>query len=238
VSAKSLSVRDVKAVTLKPVDAWWTVVAIDPIAIRVIWLMSRLRARTTPEQITWASLVPGLACGASFATGHYVAGAVLYQFSFLLDCLDGKWSRLTRSSSERGAFLDGLVGTLVLVAAVGGLGFGERRGSDAALAIAGTVLLLGVRAASNYLTIYLHAEDNRVHTVFRTGDSSWLARHRLLAPLAFPDRHVLLFVVAPLAHVVGPMFVAVGALELAMQTRKGQLVWRRLTAPEPGGDGA
>ena len=60
-------------------------------------------------------------------------------------------------------------------------------------------------------------------------DAGWLARHRLLAPLAFPDRHVLLFVVAPLVGVVGPTFVAVGALELVMQARKGQLVWRKLT---------
>lgn len=230
---RRVGLKQIKAVTLKPVDAWWTVLVVDPVAVRVIWLMARLRAPVTPEGITWVSLAVGLASGGCFADGRYVLGAVLYEVSFFLDCLDGKWSRLTGASTERGAFLDGLTGTIVLVAVVSGLGFHERSHSGGALAIAGMSLLLCVRAISNYLTIYLQTPDPRVHTVFRPEPGGWLARHRLLAPMSFPDRHVLLFVVAPLTGVVGPMFVAIAALELAMQGRKGQILWRRLTAAGP-----
>jgi phosphatidylglycerophosphate synthase len=229
---EGIGVREIKARTLKPVDACWTVFVIDPIAVRVIWVMARLRIKATPEGITWASLALGVASGAAFAGGRYVWGALLYEASFLLDCLDGKWSRLTQTSTGRGAFLDGLVGTLVLVAAVTGLGYHEGIRADGGLAIVGACLLLSVRAMNNYLTIYLRAEDKQVHTVFRTGEKGFLARHRLLAPMAFPDRHALLFVVAPLMSVVGPMFVAVGALEFVMQLRKWQLVWRQMGAPE------
>jgi len=71
--------------------------------------------RITPNQVTWSALVLGLGAAACFAAGGsggsggwgwLVLGAVLYHFSFVLDCMDGKLARLTGTGSLFGEWLD------------------------------------------------------------------------------------------------------------------------------------
>ncbi|GAA3083925.1 CDP-alcohol phosphatidyltransferase family protein [Streptomyces rectiviolaceus] len=99
---------EVRRITQKKRDAWWTVILVDPVATPLVrW--TAMRTRITPNQITWGAFLLGLVSAAFFALGDWqwlVAGAVVYHFSFILDCMDGKVARLTGTGSVFGAWLD------------------------------------------------------------------------------------------------------------------------------------
>jgi hypothetical protein len=91
------------------------------------------RIGLTPNQVTVASLFVGVLAAAAFALGHrwsLLAGAVLLQVAFLLDCVDGQLARYTRTFSRFGAWLDSVFdrGKEYLVYA--GLAIGSVRGLD------------------------------------------------------------------------------------------------------------
>ena len=117
---------------------------------------SKLLVRTpvTPNQISVASIVVGLA-GASFlARGDRAAavlGAVLFQLSAVVDCMDGDVARMACKESPLGKWLD-IVGDQVVHAgifigiAVGlaGRGSSEPVGWLAASAVLGALISFGV----------------------------------------------------------------------------------------------
>lgn len=105
-SMSTFSLNDVRAVA-KERDAWWTVLLVDPVAIR----LTRLLARTpvTPDQITMVAFGLGIGAAACFAqadAGWLIAGALLYHLGFVLDCCDGKIARLKGTGSPFGGWLD------------------------------------------------------------------------------------------------------------------------------------
>ncbi|MFI7011145.1 CDP-alcohol phosphatidyltransferase family protein [Streptomyces sp. NPDC050145] len=100
--------HEVRRVTQKKRDAWWTVLLVDPVATPLVRLTARW-TRITPNQITWGALLLGLVSAACFAMGDWrwlILGAVVYHLSFILDCMDGKVARLTGQGSVFGAWLD------------------------------------------------------------------------------------------------------------------------------------
>ncbi|MFE1948955.1 MULTISPECIES: CDP-alcohol phosphatidyltransferase family protein [Streptomyces] len=100
--------REVRRITQKKRDAWWTVLLVDPVATPLVRLTARW-TRITPNQITWGALLLGLVSAACFAMGDWrwlILGAVVYHLSFILDCMDGKVARLTGQGSVFGAWLD------------------------------------------------------------------------------------------------------------------------------------
>lgn len=99
---------EVRRITEKKRDAWWTVLLVDPVATPLVRQLA-LRTRVTPNQITWGAFLLGLVSAACFALGDWrwlVAGAVIYHVSFIFDCMDGKLARLTGQGSVFGAWLD------------------------------------------------------------------------------------------------------------------------------------
>jgi phosphatidylglycerophosphate synthase len=107
-------------------DAWWTVVAIDPLAMRVLPHLVH-RPRVTPDRISLVSFGFALLAVLAFLDGRLVLGAVLFELRFFTDCLDGKLARVRGTSSERGAFVDNagdLLGTSACYAALGVTAFG------------------------------------------------------------------------------------------------------------------
>ena len=99
---------EVRRVTQKKRDAWWTVLLVDPVATPLVRLTAKY-TRITPNQLTWGAFVLGLVSAAFFALGDWrwlIAGAVVYHLSFILDCMDGKVARLTGQGSVFGAWLD------------------------------------------------------------------------------------------------------------------------------------
>ncbi|TDD82000.1 CDP-alcohol phosphatidyltransferase family protein [Actinomadura darangshiensis] len=104
----NFTLDDVRQRTYKARDAWWTVLLVDPLASRLVRFTAN-RTRVTPNQLTVAALVLGLAAGACFAVASWpwlLAGALLYHLSFTLDCMDGKIARLKGTGSVFGAWLD------------------------------------------------------------------------------------------------------------------------------------
>ncbi|MEV7190287.1 CDP-alcohol phosphatidyltransferase family protein [Streptomyces sp. NPDC093510] len=99
---------EVRRITEKKRDAWWTVLLVDPVATPLVRLTAKY-TRITPNQITWGAFLLGLGSAACFAFGDWkwlVLGAAVYHFSFILDCMDGKVARLTGQGSVFGAWLD------------------------------------------------------------------------------------------------------------------------------------
>src|SRR3954465_13443375 len=116
---------DVRSPTYKRRDAWWTVWLVDPLASRLVWLVSPFRW-ITPNLLPAAAFVIGLGSAAAFwqarhgGYGWLLLGALLFHLSFVLDCMDGKIARLNGTGSVFGAWLDYVFDRLrVLGCAVG-----------------------------------------------------------------------------------------------------------------------
>ncbi len=89
------TIAELKAVTYKPRDSWWTVLLVDPYAVHLLRLATRARW-LTPNLVTIAALALGLISAACFAKATawwLVAGALAYHCAFVLDCIDGKLAR-------------------------------------------------------------------------------------------------------------------------------------------------
>jgi phosphatidylglycerophosphate synthase len=95
---------------VKETDAWSTVLFADPIATPLARLLSKTRIH--PTAITFISLIPALGAFYFFWCGDGLSllfGALCFQFSWILDCTDGKLARLTGKKTEFGRKLDPLV---------------------------------------------------------------------------------------------------------------------------------
>ncbi|TWE19422.1 CDP-alcohol phosphatidyltransferase family protein [Kitasatospora atroaurantiaca] len=105
---EAVTLADVRERVCKRRDAWWTVLLVDPTAVRLVrWTANR--TRVTPDQVTWAALLLGLGAAGCFAQGRpgwLAAGALLYHLSFVLDCVDGKLARLQGRGTLFGGWLD------------------------------------------------------------------------------------------------------------------------------------
>jgi len=104
--------KDVKK-ALRPITAWWVVIFLDPIAIPVTLWMANNISRIKPNHVTIMSLVFSLLSSVCFLKGSrmfVILGAILFEISFFLDCIDGKLARLTSLSGDFGAKLDYLIG--------------------------------------------------------------------------------------------------------------------------------
>jgi phosphatidylglycerophosphate synthase len=99
----------------------------------------------TPNQVTTVSLVLGLAAAAAFATGEragLIAGAVLLQVAFTLDCVDGQLARYTLTFSNLGAWLDSIFDRTKEYAVYAGLAIGAASAGDPVWLLAGCALAL------------------------------------------------------------------------------------------------
>ncbi|MET8011668.1 CDP-alcohol phosphatidyltransferase family protein [Streptomyces sp. NPDC005271] len=116
---------EVRRITEKKRDAWWTVMLVDPVATPLVRWTAKY-TRLTPNQLTWGAFLVGLGSAACFAQGDWtwlLLGAVLYHVSFIFDCMDGKLARLTDTGSVFGAWLDFVFDRIrVLVCAVALMG--------------------------------------------------------------------------------------------------------------------
>ncbi|NYV74756.1 CDP-alcohol phosphatidyltransferase family protein [Streptomyces sp. UH6] len=139
-----LSLKAVQQLTCKKRDAWWTVFLVDPLATRMLLVLARFRF-ITPNGVTWAALIFGLVSAGFFLAADPVSliiGAVLYHFSFVLDCVDGKLARLKNNGSLFGGWLDYVFDRVrVLFCAVGLMGGQYLRTGEGIFLLAGLVIV-------------------------------------------------------------------------------------------------
>lgn len=103
-----VTLQEIRERTYKPVDAWWTVLLVDPLASRLVRLVAPYRW-ITPNVLTLIASIFGFGAAACFATGErwaLVAGGVLFHLSFVVDCMDGKIARLNGTGTMFGQWLD------------------------------------------------------------------------------------------------------------------------------------
>ncbi len=90
---------------------------------RATWIFARLG--WSPNAVTWAFIVCGVAAGVVVAFGGLgtaVAAAVLIQAYLLFDCSDGELARWSKRTSVSGVYLDGIGHYLGESALLAGLG--------------------------------------------------------------------------------------------------------------------
>jgi phosphatidylglycerophosphate synthase len=105
----------------------------------------------TPNQLTLAGLVFGVAGGIILAGGYPGSmfwAAVLFIVFNVLDCSDGQLARLKRNGTPMGRILDGIADYLVSASAYFGMGFGFANSSSTPLFYWGLIL---ATAASNII---------------------------------------------------------------------------------------
>jgi phosphatidylglycerophosphate synthase len=118
-----VDLQEIREQTYKKVDAWWTVLLVDPLAVRLVRLVAPYRW-ITPNLLTWFATVVGLGAAVCFALGDrgwLIAGALLFHASFVLDCMDGKVARLRGIGSLFGAWFDFMFDRLRVVACTAAL---------------------------------------------------------------------------------------------------------------------
>lgn len=198
-----------EALGAKDRDYFWTVLAVDPVALPLVRLLRRNRW-LSPDQVTWLSFLTGIATGPAFAFGGragLVAGALLYYTSFLFDCVDGKLARATGTTSPQGARLeevaDGARRASASLGLVGYLWNGE-----------GWQVWLAIGFA---LAIFYFMQISGGERKPAAEGSAWtraVARRRLLPNPGMPDVAALAFVLGPLTGLVVPGLLA-GAVLVA-----------------------
>ncbi|WBB89342.1 CDP-alcohol phosphatidyltransferase family protein [Verrucosispora sp. WMMC514] len=152
-----LTVAEVQARTYKARDSWWTVFLVDPLASRLVWLVARYRW-VTPNRLTVAALVLGLAAAAAFAQatpGWLILGALIFHLSFVVDCMDGKVARLNGTGTLFGAWLDYILDRVrVLVCTIALMGGQYQLTGDATfLVIGGGIVFLDMFRYLNALQL-------------------------------------------------------------------------------------
>ncbi|NPV36425.1 MAG: CDP-alcohol phosphatidyltransferase family protein [Bacteroidales bacterium] len=81
----------------------------------------------TPNQLTIAALIAGIAAGFAFAQGGreaFITGSLLYFLFNVLDCSDGQLARLKHNGTPAGRIIDGAADYIAGIAVFLGIGFG------------------------------------------------------------------------------------------------------------------
>src|SRR4051794_637203 len=130
---------------VKPVDGFFTTFFVSPYSKYI----ARWAARRglTPNAVTSISMAVGVCAAAAFAVGTrawLIAGALLLQAAFTLDCVDGQLARYTLTFSKFGAWLDSVFDRGKEYVVFAGLAIGASRAGDPVWVLAGAALTLQV----------------------------------------------------------------------------------------------
>lgn len=116
--------------------------------------------RVTPNQMTFMTLAVGLTGALSFSMGGYypaLMGALMFQFSSIIDGCDGELARLKFLESRFGGWLDIFCDNITHVAVFAGIAYGEYRIEQASylvycgyLAVFGTIMSFSLVAWQLY----------------------------------------------------------------------------------------
>ena len=191
---------------LKRVDAWWSVVVVDPIAVRLVGILTP-HPVVTPTALTITAHTLGVAAAVLFAVDAIVAAAIVFEVRFVLDCADGKLARVRGTSSASGAYLD-YVGDFLVVGTVMGalsLHLAWEEAASATLVVGLPLAFLAhIAAVRSHQLEAAHegSEDPRPQRV-PSGYRAWMAARRLRpAPSGIDVEHGLLFVVPIVASLL------------------------------------
>ncbi|MBU0670695.1 CDP-alcohol phosphatidyltransferase family protein [Patescibacteria group bacterium] len=101
-------IKDVKAFQ-KPQDSIFSKLFTRKLSAVFTFMIIKLDKKATPTQVSVLSLVLAIIACSFFIDNNYwvrIAGVVLLQISFALDCSDGEIARIKNMSSKFGAWFD------------------------------------------------------------------------------------------------------------------------------------
>ena len=190
-----------RGLALKPVDSAWTVLIVDPIAVRVLPALAGA-GWITPVRLTVAAQLTGVLAAGLFSLGHLVLAALAFEVRFVIDCLDGKLARLRGETSRLGAVLDTNGDRVVVTASFAGLAWWTDE-PWLALAVAAPYLLaLAFQDVRD--EVYADAEvEKRIEQVSRTGLGATLRRRRIYPTVTTIEIEHVTLVLVPLLTLVG-----------------------------------
>lgn len=181
------------------------------------------RRGLTPNQVTLASLLVALLAAGLCATGTrpgYVAGAVLLQVSFVLDCVDGQLARYALRFSRNGGWLDALCDRGKEYAVLAGLAWGSSRSGDPVWTLAAAAMAF--QTVRHFLHFgYTEATRGRVQDSATTPVwarvnevASWSVWLRRTAVLPIGERWALISLAAALTtpRIVFVLLLVTGGL--------------------------
>ena len=189
-----MTLSEIKIKTVNHYAAWWTIVGIDPIAFRLVWIFQKWIPKINPNAVTVFSLLTGLLAALIFATGQYFWGGLLYEVAFLLDCIDGKVARMRGVSSQFGRFFDGFVNNVVYCAALIGLAVSDLSNS---WLVFGCMLGLLFHVLGLEVSYILKNHGGAHDWNYEGRDLSIRGRLRRSVPGMWPDRHLSILWVLP-----------------------------------------
>jgi phosphatidylglycerophosphate synthase len=149
-----------------------------------------VRVPLTPNQVTVIAFVIGLAAAFGFAHGSWVGGvvgALLLQWSAIIDCCDGEMARLTFSESRSGYYLDITCDNIVHVAVFAGIAWSSYQ----ALGETYALLLGGLAAMGTMVSFVVVLATRRRRTRVLPASLD-----RLIDALATRDFSVILIICA------------------------------------------
>lgn len=161
-------------------------------------LLTRLFLRTplTPNQITILSFLTGLLGASCFLFGSYggsVIGALLLQFSTILDCVDGEVARVKMLESPLGEWLDITLDTVVHIAIFLGIGVAVWKQDG----LAAAPLLGGMLAAAAFISFPLVTRAEKTEDAGRARggwEDVWI--EKMVAGLTSRDYSLLVLLCA------------------------------------------
>ena len=93
-----------------PEEESWTAIVFGRIfAVPIARLLAKLPIKINPNAITIFTMPFALLAAFFFFKNFLILGAVFFLISYIFDCVDGMYARLTNTSSEFGAKLDNYV---------------------------------------------------------------------------------------------------------------------------------
>lgn len=202
-------------VSVKGRDCWWTVLVIDPLAGPLVRVVYPVRW-VTPNLLTGASVVVAFGAALSYALGIFVAGALLFQVSFLLDCMDGKLAHTRGVSSPYGPYLDSLGDAARFVTCTGALAYAIAANETRSAA---TVAILALFPAIHHAVLVTQkAWPNRPQAApiaIEPSPRAFLraAPRRLSKPATTVDTEGLAFTVGPIVGLPFEGILAASAID-------------------------
>jgi len=184
------------------------VLVIDPLAGPLVGAVRAVRW-ITPDLLTAVSVLLAFGAAAAFALQQFVIGAVLFQASFLVDCMDGKLAGLRQLRNPYGGFVDAVGDALRFTSCIGALVYAIASIEQRAPA---TVALLALFPTVHYARLVVQkawpegARDEPA--LVRATPLAFLAaaRRRLSQPGTTVDTEAIAFTIGPL---VGAPFAGV-----------------------------
>lgn len=188
--------------TLKPVDSWWTVCVVDPLAIRLtLWFSNR--TAVSPHVLTAVAITLSIGSGYLFSRRCFALAAIVYETAFLFDCIDGKLALLKQVNTDVGRWLDSVSDKVRLIANVLGLTIAVPELSKLAIVFVG--LYLWDETESTLFSQMLRRRRGGSTLSARAGGYPLLIRirnylkdKRISGPLSLVEQDTVAFVVMPL----------------------------------------